>query len=123
MKLAAVPGVKVGIRCDGVDLCDFRDKEDRRRRDLHAVRFIEATSGSNFAVTFRADPSRMKAVLEHHVDVKITLDGKITTATLYSLRSNHVSTHECLGIRSSKDGQTALQRFTFGDLATSKHIP
>ena len=122
MKLGAVPGVDTHIDGNGASLQEHTDvnNDDRRENQTTALRFIEALSGHQFQVTFQADPTQMESVLEDHVAVDISFDGKVITRRIYRLSRSRISYFECKGVKSDKNGQTLLQRFTFGDLLTGQ---
>lgn len=118
MKLEAVPGVELRIDCNGTTLQEYSDPDDRREDSATALSFIEAQSGHTFQITFQADYPRMKGVFEDDVAAAISLDGKPITRRIYRIHRSRLSYHECKGLKSEKNGQTVLQRFTFSDLTT-----
>ena len=120
MKLEAVTGVEVRIDCDGATLQKHKGANDRRENQMTALSFIEALSGHNFQVTFRAESSHMERVLEDHVAFGVSLDGKAIPRRIYKLHRSRISYNECKGLKSDKNGQTVFQKFTFGDLLTGQ---
>jgi hypothetical protein len=76
MRLPGVPGFEVCVRCDGANLREYDGEDNRDHREFTAVKYVEATSGANFIVSFRADPSQMNRILDSHVSLKVSLDGK-----------------------------------------------
>lgn len=114
MKLNALPGFEVNVCSNGAPLQEYED-EDR----LEGVRFVEATSGSNFAVTIRFEPRMIKKILENHVTAEVKLDGKFAASYIYKVAGPHAHEHQMSGVRSQMAGQEMLQRFIFGDLLTS----
>jgi hypothetical protein len=102
-------------------ICGSTDGEDNRdHREFTAVKYVEATSGANFIVSFRADPSQMNRILDSHVSLKVSLDGKCINGKVYDIQPKRISYYEVVGRRSNMNGQLVMQRFTFGDLTTSK---
>ena len=117
MKLAAVPGVEVYLRVNGVPLHEYDDEEHEDESHLKAVKYVEAASGSKFSVFFKADKSQLGADKRDVVECAIFLDGmEICAKILDTFRS---LSFNIPGRNSIVNGQHMLQEFTFTDLNTS----
>ena len=120
MKIPGVPGFEVCVRCEGANLQEYHDEADGDRYRSAGVKYVEATSGANFAISFRADPLQMNNILDSQVDVSIGLDGKAINGKVYDIHRKRISYHEVVGRGSNIKGLRVLQRYTFADLELSK---
>lgn len=107
-----MPGVEVQICSNGDALQEYEDEEP-----TDGVRFIEATSGSNFAVNFRVDWTKLKSRISDQITCEVKLDGKYAIAYVYPVDIARVNRID--GRTGTLGGQHVLQRFAFGELVTS----
>ena len=118
MKLDRFPEIEVSVRCDGAALSEYEDEADPPQDDVVGVRYIEATSGSNFSVFFRADEFEYGKWPTLCCTVK--LDGVAVYNPLFDLSTTRHCSHDLLGAYGFEDGCAVLKRFTFADLPTSE---
>jgi hypothetical protein len=119
MKLDEVPSVNVTIRCDGTSLPEYEDEADSREDARLGVRYIEATSGSNFTIFFIA--KTFQCSKWPHVVCEIKLDGKLIYAPIIEVNSAQWYGINFNAAYGSENGQPVLRRFKFADLPTSKY--
>ncbi len=123
MKVTGFPGVEVSIRVDGKALLEFGDEGDDRRTQTIAVRYVEATSGSNFSVYVQTSRSQLGGDHKDHMFCRILLDGSVVDRPVlnpYSLPQYSVNLVGSIG---EIHGRTMVQRFTFTDLSTREYRP
>ena len=120
MKLQAVPGVEVCLRVNGGALHEYDDEDDEGQTELKSLKYVEAISGSNFAVSFNADGSQLSGdVKKDHVECAIFLDGKWMCGKILDVYRSPVYYTDITGRSGTVNGQHVLQRFTFAELKTS----
>ena len=115
MRIEAVSGLEANICRDGIPLQEY-DVETGSA--LEGVKFIEATSGANFTVTLRVEPSRMKRWLEDYITCEVRLDGEYACSWVYYIKDAAV--FQIRGRTGNVGDQSMLQKFVFGDLVTSR---
>ena len=118
MKVDAVPSVDVSIRCDGALLPEFEDESDQREGDLVSVRYVEASSGSNFTVYFATD--HFDYGKWPQVVCEIKLDGRMVWNPILDVSDFHYIKRDIEFAYGIENGRSVTRRFKFADLATSE---
>jgi hypothetical protein len=118
MKIDAVPSVEVSIRCGGALLPEFEDESDQREGDLVGVRYVEASSGSNFTVYFATD--HFDYGKWPQVVCEIKLDGRMVWNPILDVFTSHDFKSDITCAYGIEDGCPVLRRFKFADLPTSE---
>ena len=119
MKLEAVAGAEVCLRVNGVPLLEYDDEEDEGQTHLKGVKYVEASSGSNFAVFFKADRALLGNDNRDHVECAVSLDGKWVCGKVLDVFRFPTYVTDIVGRNGLVNEQHVLQRFTFADLETS----
>ena len=126
MKLSTVPGVEVTILgANDVALREYDHGASDLGDDKTGTRYVEAISGSNFSVCFKAYKEGLRANDQDCLLAAIYLDGKHAISKVlridqhpYPLFHMHQS-----GVESNIGGQSVLQKFEFAALKTSDDSP
>ena len=118
MKLDGRPALDVTVRCDGASLPEYMNEADARCNSSVGVSYIEATSGSNFTIYFKAD--KYEYGKWPHIVCEIKLDGQVIQSSILEVNSSRHYRNELKGAYGIDDGQEVLRRFKFADLRTSK---
>lgn len=114
MRINTALGFEANVCRDGVPL---EEHEGDAESSSDGVRYVEATSGSNFTVALGVEPHRMKQRLEDHITCEVRLDGGFACSLVYSITGSNVFPIQ--GRTGVVNGQSLLQKFEFGDLVTS----
>ena len=123
MKLDSVAGAEVCLRVNGVPLLEYDDDEDEGQSHLKGVKYVEASSGSNFTVFVKADRASLGNDNRDHVECAVHLDGKWVCGKVLDVFRTPSFVTDIVGRNGHINGQHVLQRFTFADLETSMLHP
>lgn len=117
MRINTALGFEANVCRDGVPL---EEHEGDAESSAEGMRYIEATSGSNFTISLRVEPHRMKQKLEDHIACEVRLDGSFACSWIYSVTKPN--TNSITGRTGTIHGQHVIEKFEFGDLVTSMPI-
>ena len=130
MKLQAVPGVTVTVQVDGVALPEYEDADavanDYEDQDINEdVRYIEATSGSEFSIYFKLDKNEFGTHGLHRDDAincRIALDGTHAVDKIHRIRdyTGPTISRNYRGLDNLKNGRYVTEKFKFADLHTGR---
>ncbi|KAF2025121.1 hypothetical protein EK21DRAFT_77178 [Setomelanomma holmii] len=110
----AFPRIKADILIDSAALQEYDDDEEPSS-DVVMTKYIEATSGAEFAIRcqFHARP-------QYDILTRVLLDGKYVMGSYALLKNFHNGYLELslYGVRSNKNNEWTLAKFCFSDLKT-----
>lgn len=119
MKIPGPPRVEVNVLSGGSVLPEYNDDDDERNGDDVGVKYVEATSGSEFTISIDEGSPRASAGNEPDVlCVDLHLDGMCVESGIVALQE----IGRIAGIISGKADvvQKTVQSFKFADVETSK---
>lgn len=115
-------GADICVFVNGIALEELSNEDTENEcGESMKVRYVEATPGKKFQVSFKADKSKMATPQNTHLCIRVSLDGKkMTSSKLNWQRWPQFMEQVAAGRSCTIKGQPATQPFVFGDLTTSK---
>lgn len=120
MRLPALTGLEVTLVVDEENMQEYDDED---AEDAERTRFVEATSGANFAVEVRIG---QRFVHQHKdLEVRVYLDGVYADGMVLGARTmtpyiigGRAFVRQVTGKYETRNGQGCLRKFAFADLTT-----
>ena len=124
MKLVHLPGLHITLSSNGADLEEYEDESDEEPQPNIISRYVEAISGCNFCVHFRAGPSFGLTPPKDCLTCTVFLDGKSTISKIFDLHDRHRGIYDksIEGVDKNVNGNRMCETFKFADLKTSMSV-
>ena len=112
--MAILNTLTASVVVNGADLKEYDHDDDQPETPNSLTRYIEASSGANFAIKYRFDHPLPEGC--DGFNVALYLDGTEVEDVL-----PHISTtHSSMGIRELNFGKTVLRKYKFADIEIGK---
>lgn len=116
MRFPDVPGLTAKIYVNGVSLEEYDDDGEERATHSIATKYVEATSGANFAIKicfYNNFP-----YIGDNILCRVRVDGTAVIAPIY--QPKNCAAYLIKGRYRNTANVSTLQRFAFADLQTRK---
>ncbi|RMY73677.1 hypothetical protein D0863_03724 [Hortaea werneckii] len=125
MKIDGIEGLRVSIRVGGSDLQEYDDLTDVLDDPFNAVKYVEASSGSNFMIHTRIKRSGSRRLQPpskaDSLQFDVSLDGRCIARHISDI-NNHKDDYskDIDSVTENHDGKFVRRLFQFADLTTNE---
>ncbi|KAI7232228.1 hypothetical protein KC352_g15232 [Hortaea werneckii] len=125
MKIDGIEGLRVSIRVGGSDLQEYDDLTDQSVDPSKAVKYVEASSGSNFLIHTRIKRSGSRRLQPpskaDSLQCDVSLDGRCIARHISDI-NNHKDDYskDIDSVTENHDGKFVRRLFQFADLTTDE---
>ena len=74
--IKGLPGLVVGITCNGETLAEYSDPEERKAKPRTVTKFIESQTDANFQIEYCYDAAKFRRNKKDHYELHLYLDGQ-----------------------------------------------